>query len=393
MDAAIVVQDGMVIAHSGVKKNWGEVMKKWFWGFLVVIVMGVFLVSTAVGGGLNWKGVSLESYGLYKGGGLPLSPGIFNTYAFPNGGKQLVEGVPPNLVLGVGIVNIYSANKLYDSSGDRVSGTHEIDALTFFPRIVYYYPFQPNNPKIRLFTDFIVPISTIHANLDLWSDLDDSTGAVKSYWPHGAGAGGGGVGDIVWAPVALQWAGYGSENVKFSGFIDPLIIFPTGDYKKENLFNLGSNVYTLDFIVEYYLNFPKLGNYGGLQFHNFLCYTISGKNKDFVLFANPGFNQLVTGKTKSTYDTGDVFTANFDLNYPVSKVLTVGLNLCYIQQVTDDKLDGEKISDSKEMSLALGPNLYYINGAFSISWRTSFEVKAENRFKGVNNWMLVTYVF
>jgi hypothetical protein len=352
---------------------------------IVLLSLGLLCFpSVCLGGGLDWRGHDLESFGLYKGAGLPLAPGIFNSYSFPNGGKQFPAGIPANTVVGIGLVNYYTANTLNDRKGDKVQGTHDLEALVVFPRAIYFLPWQPENGKFRLLTDLILPIATIHANVD----LPEPGGGT---YPKGAGVGAGGVGDFTWGPIALLVAGIGNDWIQWSSFVDPLILFPTGEYDDNHAFNVGSNVYTFDLVWENWVNFPKIFNYGGLQLHNLFIYTYHSSNTDFKL-PSPELVAIL-GKTSSSYQNGQVILNNFNINVPVLEHLDIGLNLNYIQQITDDKMNGSSISNSKEQAFSLGPNIYFMKGPVSLSYRASFEVYTENRFEGMSNWFILSYTF
>jgi len=119
----------------------------------------VGLLGNPLAFALTWEGRDLSRYGLYKGAGLPLSPGVFNSYGFPLGGKQLAEGIPANTLMPILLVNIYTADELLDGAGHKVPGDHNISVFTYFPRLVYFYPFQPKDGRFRFYTDFILPAS------------------------------------------------------------------------------------------------------------------------------------------------------------------------------------------------------------------------------------------
>lgn len=320
---------------------------------------------------LRWEGRDLSSYGLYKGAGLPLSPGVFSSYTFPLGGKQLAKGIPANTLMPILLVNIYTADELMDGAGHRVPGDHNISVFTYFPRLVYFFPFQPKDERFRFYTDFILPIT-------------------DQYVP---GIHGGGVADITYSPFSLAFAGLGTESVPWSGFLEPLIIFPSGRYDPDRLFNLGANAYTFDLIWENYLNFPKLGPFGGPQIHTFLCYTNADANDNFVILASRNLNQELTGKSRSSYETGDVLTLSVEATYPLSPEVHFGTKVGFIQQLHDDELDGKPIHGSREKAVSVGPVLSYARGRFAAYLSSSIEIKAENRFKGIGNWIILHYVF
>jgi hypothetical protein len=350
-------------------------MKRAGFAGLLLSIFAVFCLVGLLGNqltfALTWEGRDLSRYGLYKGAGLPLSPGVFNSYGFPLGGKQLAEGIPANTLMPILLVNIYTADELLDGAGHKVPGDHNISVFTYFPRLVYFYPFQPKDGRFRFYTDFILPVTDQYVH----------------------GIHGGGVADITYAPLALAYAGLGTEAVPWSGFLEPAIIFPSGRYDPDRPFNLGANAYTFDLIWENYLNFPKLGPFGGPQIHTFLCYTNANANDNFVILSSRSMNQEISGKSRSSYETGDVLTLNVEATYPLSPNVHFGGKVGFIQQLHDDELDGKPIHGSREKAVSVGPVLSFAKGRFTAYLSSSIEIKAENRFKGVGNWVILTYVF
>jgi len=43
--------------------------------------------------------------------------------------------------------------------------------------------------------------------------------------------------------------------------------------------------------------------------------------------------------------------------------------------------------------VSVGPVLSFSKGRFTAYLSSSIEIKAENRYKGVGNWVILTYVF
>lgn len=201
------------------------------------------------------------------------------------------------------------------------------------------------------------------------------------------------MGDITFSPFSLAYSGLGTEFVPLSGFVVPLIIFPSGRYEPDRPFNLGANAYTFDLIWEAFLNFPKLSPFGGPQIHTFLCYTNADANDNFVLLSSRTMNQEVAGKSRSSYETGDVLTFNVEATYPLSPYVHFGTKVGFIQQIHDDDLDGKPIHGSKEKAVSVGPVLSFAKGRFTVYLSSSIEIKAENRYKGVGNWIILHYVF
>ena len=283
------------------------------------------------------------------------------------------------------LLNYYTANTLKDDSGNSVKLVDNkdigIDQMVMFPRLLWVLPWQPSNPHLRLTTDIILPIVTVAASLNRQT---------------GPEVGGGGVGDIQWAPLELVVADvdlFGNGDVLWSSYETTPISFPSGRYNSNDLFNVGSNSYSFNFIFENWFNFPKLGPHGGPQFHPFFAYTHHTSNDDFSTPAGlPANIQTQLGPTTS-YTNGDFAVLNLSFVYPVLKHLSAGVNCNFLWQLTNDSMDGSSISHSKQRAISLGPELDYINGPVTFSYKASFEVQAHNEFQGMDNWFVLTYTF
>ena len=342
-------------------------------------------MTTICFAGLKWRGQDLND--IYKGAQLPLGPAVFNSYSYPNGGKQIPASIPANTLIPMMLINYYTANTLKDNQGDSVhlvdNKDVSIDQTVLFPRLIWFLPWQPFNPHLRLDTDIILPIATVAAS------LDRQTG--KNLY----GVGGGGVGDIIWGPIELFITSidlFGNGDVLWSSYETPLISFPSGSYNPNDVFNVGSNVYSVNLISENWFNFPKLGPYGGPQFHPFFSYTHHTGNDHFSTAQLPASVQAQLGPT-TTYTTGDFAVLNLDAVYPVLEHLVAGVNCNFLWQISNDSMAGSSIVNSAQQAISIGPELDYMKGPVSFSYKASFEVRARNEFKGMNNWFVLTYTF
>jgi hypothetical protein len=312
---------------------------------------------------LSYNGFNLDAMGLHKSAALPVEPAssLFDL-TFNTGGKQMPPTLQPNSLILFPILNASWASSAYDASGHKYS-TGGITSNAEILRVVYTYPAwaQPANPHFRLFSDYIMPVMVnVHAN------FAGNTGA---------GVGGGSIGDISWAPIALFTLGYNSPNVTFSNCYDFVINFPVGSYSKDKEFNVGSNEYSFTMLLNPIFTFPKLNNfYVESQLH----YThVIGQNNDFRVVGSENLTAFLTGVPTSSYKTGDLFTANFDTAYPITDKLTFGPTFSVMDQLSNDQWNGQTVHNSGIFALGAGVSMQYQLKplTFRVKYSRSFSVR------------------
>jgi hypothetical protein len=90
---------------------------------------------------------------------------------------------------------------------------------------------------------------------------------------------------------------------------------------------------------------------------------------------------------------GQAAHANFAASYEIFKNLRLGLNGYYLQQLTDDRLDGTDQARSKERVLGIGSGLKYTYERISFYLNTYHETAAENRPEGFRGIFRISMVF
>ena len=348
--------------------------KRQIWSMTLSVALSVGCTAVHAGN-LMWRGVNLTAMGLYKGAGLPTSPadGLvgFNLMA----GDGLPANLPANSWLFAPVTNFTTANTLADSSGNSVPGRHDLDAETFLAWTVYFYGKQPDNPHVRFGSQLIASFTTVHANADIFGPGT----------PKGIGVGGGGFGDLFFAPFTVGVFGAGNDTVKYSVNNAIFVAFPTGNYNRNNAFSLGSNAYGITTFSEWWVNFPKFHN---IQIHAFNIYMVNFNNSNFNTTA-------IDGQPTGSYRTGQQLILNYDVSYPFDgNKLRVGPLFSLLQQVTNDKLNGSTVYNSKEHVVATGAELYYSpNHSLNFSAKYFQDVSVRNTFKSKGFWFNVAYAF
>ncbi len=242
----------------------------------------------------------------------------------------------------------YTANRFTDSSGDKM-GPFKLDVGISLNQLIY----QSNKDVFlggKWGMDVILPV----VNFDLdpgGTPLTDN---------------GGGIGDLLVGPY-LQWFPIMGQNGPiFMHRIEFQMVLPTGRYSDKESLNPGSNFFSIDpYWAATWFVTPKWE--ASWRIH----YLWNDTNED-------------PGGGYDTVQAGQAIHLNFASSYEIlAKRLRVGLNGYFLKQITDMKVNGHNVSDTREQVAALDPGLLY---SFSqndhLFFNAYFEFAAENRPEG-----------
>ena len=191
-------------------------------------------------------------------------------------------------------------------------------------------------------------------------DLDPGSSPVKANSAN--------LGDLLVGPF-LQWDPImGANGPRFVQRIELQMLLPTGAYDADDAINPGSNVFSFDpYWAATFFATPKWTVSWRLH------YLWNATNEDpFVL----------TGANDS--QAGQAVHLNFATAYEVlPKRLRIGINGYFLKEVTDNRLDGHRIHNSREQVLGIGPGLvYHISPDDHLFFNAYWETEAENRPEG-----------
>jgi hypothetical protein len=176
------------------------------------------------------------------------------------------------------------------------------------------------------------------------------------------------LGDLLVGPF-LQWDPImGPNGRRFVQRIELQMIFPTGDYDADNAVNPGSNVFSFD-------------PYWAATLFATLKWTVSWR-LHYLWNAenNDPFRLLGADDSQAGQAVHLKFASAYEV---IPKRLRLGLNGYYLQEITDKRLDGKRISDRTEQVLGLGPGLvYHFSKHDQLFFNGYWETAAENRPEG-----------
>ncbi|WOE31496.1 MULTISPECIES: transporter [unclassified Acinetobacter] len=178
----------------------------------------------------------------------------------------------------------------------------------------------------------------------------------------------GGFGDLMIGPFIQFDPVMGQHGPKFVQRIELQVNLPTGNYDRQKNINPGNNAVSLDpyWAATYWFN-PKWT--ASTRIH----YLYNFKNDD------PNYSYA----TADDIQAGQAIHANFATDYAITPQLRLGLNGYWLKQITDNKVNDEKMKDTREQVWAIGPGaMYSFSKNDHVVANAYFEQNAKNRPEG-----------
>jgi len=288
------------------------------------------------------------------------SAGAYDLPAVNLGFTSFLDGAPPSGPgwYGQQYAQFYRSARLKDADGDNAliptpSGlsSAEVDANIGLTQLVY----QSDQPLLfngKWGLNLMLPYASL--------DLDPDSGPIR--------ASGANLGDLLVGP-SLQWDPImGPNGPRLVQRVELQMLLPTGDYDADKAINPGSNVFSFNpYWAATFFATPKWTVSWRLH------YLWNAKNDD-------PFRLLGADDTQA----GQAMHLNFSSAYEViPKRLRLGLNGYYLRELTDKRIDGDRISDSKEQVFGLGPGLvFHLSKHDHLFFNAYWETAAENRPEG-----------
>jgi hypothetical protein len=252
----------------------------------------------------------------------------------------------------------YDANSFTDSKGSDIPGSNRFTALSAVTHVAWISNF-------RLFggvygAEVLLPL----AYLDFETD----------FGPNDRERG---MGDLIVGPLFIQWSDSTLFGMPYFHRFNLDFVLPTGEYRKNSAVNVGSNIYTFNPYYAFTL-IPAERLEISARLHYLWC----SENRDpFV------------GLGAEDAQPGQAAHVNFAASYEIFKDLRLGLNGYYLQQLSDDRIDGNEQVRSKERVLGIGPGLKYTYERLSLYLNSYYETAAENRPEGFRGIFRLSMVF
>jgi hypothetical protein len=245
----------------------------------------------------------------------------------------------------------YDTNGFTDSRGKDIPGSNRLTAMSAVTHVAWI-------SNYRLLGGFygaeaLLPLASLDFNTD--------------FGPNGRERG---MGDLIVGPFFIQWTDSRLFGMPYFHRFNLDFVLPTGEYRRNSAVNVGSHLYTLNPYYAFTLMPTER-----LEISARLHYLWCSENRDpFV------------GLGADDTQPGQAIHANFAASYEAFKGLRLGLNGYYLQQLTDDRIDGDEQARSRERVLGIGPGLKYTWERLSLYLNSYYETATENRpegFKGI----------
>jgi len=267
--------------------------------------------------------------------------------AYPNGAEDFMSGaVPPPGFYLLNYFTYYTADKFKIKNGPDIPN-FDLDVVADTLRFLYV-------SKQQILGGFwgmhvFVPFANVDVTLPV--------GSQSKF----------GIGDIIVDPFILSWH---TKNWHFVTAVD--VFMPTGSYDMNRIANVGRNYWTFEPIV----GFTFLSD-GGFEVSSKIMYDFNTKNQD------------------TAYLSGQEFHFDYTVGYKI-KNWSLGLGGYYYKQVTNDKVNGQKVpigDGFKGQVFALGPQVKYDYKNMSFILKYQIEMAVENKPEGDKFWFKFVYAF
>jgi len=280
-------------------------------------------------------------------GSASASEGGKSTY--PNGAETLtVAALPPPGTYLLDYNYYYSADRVNDGKGNSAGPPDfSLNVVANIPRFIHVTKIKILGASLAM--QAFVPIVNVNVR---------AGGMRQTKF---------GLGDVIVNPFILGW---NHRNNFLVLTMDTFV--PTGRYKRTDLANIGTNVWTFEPVLALSHFDPK----GGPELSVKLMYDFNTKNK------------------ATDYRSGQAAHVDFATSYNFNPV-TIGVTGYYFKQTTDDKQDGLKVGadGNKGEALALGPLIRYQLGKVPITAQWQHEIFSDNRTQGNSFWLKAAFRF
>lgn len=291
---------------------------------------------------------------MQAGDASPIGPSGALLSSAPLGADDFLSGLaPPSGVYWLNYTFHYHASEWRDGDGERLRGGPLGDFKTRARGNVFRFFWMPER-DIRLLGGRWAP--------DFGIAVIDKRVKLGGRWYRNTGQG-----DLIFAPVNLF---YRWDDLHAVFYVD--FIAPTGEYDKHRVANIGNNHWTIK---------PAA------------LLTLAKRTWEATLIGNVDFNtanrDYLDPRTgaETRHRSGTSFHMDYTLSWRPTPRLNLGVQGYYLQDLEDDRVGSERVSDTRTRVAAAGPGIRYQLGKVALIAKAQYEFAAQNRPQGSNYWL------
>jgi hypothetical protein len=154
------------------------------------------------------------------------------------------------------------------------------------------------------------------------------------------------------------------------------VTMPFGKYDADKDFNTGNNIWSFDL---YYAMTLLLGPKWSISLRPQYYYNFKNDDPASSFPLDAGVEDIQPGQS---------FSMNYNVSYKLNDNIALGLGGYYLKQITDDKINGKDIQNSKEKAFGFGPEFLLDLGHHKFFLTAFRESNVENRFELDNSVIL-----
>lgn len=236
------------------------------------------------------------------------------------------------------------ANRFLDADGNRQPAPTQLETQAVATQLAWL-----SNTRIlgaNWGAEFILPIARVEL------DLNPMVGEARM-----------GFGDLFVSPLVLQWPELELFGRPYWQRFNFNVTLPVGDYDPDRLVNLGSNAYRIN--PHYAFSWFATDEW---ELSGRVHFLWNGRNR------NPA-----TALRADSIQPGRAVHTNLAVSREVAPGLRIGLSGYHLRQISDDRIDGQKIAGSREQVIGFGPGLRRQRGPQVLFFHIYRETAVRNR--------------
>ncbi len=294
---------------------------------------------------LNFVRCALCALSLGAGGASAVEGGV-DTYGLGAEGT-LAGALPPAGLYGIVYQNHYQARSFADDSGHSAIPGFRLHADSVTPRLIGMTETMLAGGQLGWYA--LMPLVNLRVSVPGESDSRA------------------GKGDLLMAPLLAYHSGMYHWGYAFE------FVLPVGDYDAHRLANIGRNYFSVRPIFGWSFHDPE-----GWDVSTKMSLTFNRRNSD------------------TNYRSGNYLAGDYNIGYRILPNLRIGVEGYFLEQFSDDKLNGASVSNdgNRAQVLGIGGGVQYQHpSGWSVESKLVRDTAVRNRSDGTSLWIRAAWKF